>query len=162
MTDTTYAAISSISTAITAFISMTALFIALRAARSANESAKTGRCVDVHSRFQNEIRAIQRSLPWHVNDPNWQPTPEQTRTIALYWYLVFDEWFTCTRLGSDLRPLWEKHYSEAVKAALRLPQFKLSIEGIFRGSMSFFGYGNEFRVEIERLCREATGRKLIP
>jgi hypothetical protein len=122
-----------------------------------NDSIQAGRLIDIHSRFQSEIRAIQRSFPPEVNNHNWQPNAQENRSLSLYWYLVFDEWLTCTQLGDNLKVLWEKHYSHGVKAALRLPAFKAKIEEIFSGSSTFLGYGLEFRKEIERLCFEATG-----
>ena len=72
---------------------------------------------------------------------------------------LFDEWLTCTQMESGLDPLWEKHYCEGVKSALRLPAFKAKIEEIFRGDSSFFGYGQDFKKEIERLCFAGTGRR---
>ena len=170
MTDAAYTAISSISAAVTAVVTLAAVVVAMRAARYAsdqanslkeqNESAKAGRLIDIHSRFQSEIREIQRSFPPEVNNNNWKPSEEDKRNIALYWYLVFDEWLTCTQLGNDLEVLWKNHYSHGVKAALRLPAFKIKIEEIFRGSSTFLGYGIDFRREIEQLCFEATGHPL--
>lgn len=168
----TWTAISSIATAITAVISFSAVVVALRAAKYASRQAgllkeqidshQASKLVEVHSRFQSEIRAIQKTFPPNVNDPAWAPNEIEIRSISMYWYLVFDEWLTCTQMGSGLAPLWEKHYCEGVKSALRLPAFKAKIEEIFRGDSSFFGYGQDFKKEIERLCFAGTGKPLKP
>ncbi len=167
-----WSAIGSIATAITALITFAAVIVALRAARYAADQAtllraqidahQASKLVEVHSRFQSEVRAIQRTFPPGVNDPAWIPNDAELRSITMYWYLVFDEWLTCTQMGSDLAPLWEKHYAEGAKSALRLGAFKSRIEEIFRGDSSFFGYGPEFKKEIERLCFVGTGKPLKP
>lgn len=126
------------------------------------DSHQAAKLVEVHSRFQSEVRAIQKTFPPNVNEQTWVPNDVEMRNISIYWYLVFDEWLTCTQMGSDLAPLWDKHYSEGVKSALRLPAFKARIEKIFRDDSSFFGYGQDFKIEIERLCFAGTGRPLSP
>ncbi len=154
--------ISSIATAVTAVISFAAVVVALRAAKYASQQAallkeqidshQASKLVEVHLRFQSEIRAIQKTFPPNVNHPTWAPNELEARSISMYWYLVFDEWLTCTQMGGGLDLLWEKHYSEGVKSALKRPAFKAKIEEIFRGDSSFFGYGQDFKKEIERLC----------
>jgi hypothetical protein len=167
-----WSAIGSIATAVTAVITLAAVMVALRAAKYTSQQAtllkvqidahQASKLVEVHSRFQSEVRAIQRTFPPNVNDPAWTPNEAEMRSITMYWYLVFDEWLTCTQMGSDLAPLWSKHYAEGVKSALRLPAFKARIEEIFRGDSSFFGYGQDFKKEIESLCFTGTGKPLKP
>jgi hypothetical protein len=153
--------ISSIATAVTAVISFAAVVVALRAAKYASQQAallkeqidshQTSKLVEVHSRFQSEIRAIQKTFPPNVNDPAWVPNEHEARNISMYWYLVFDEWLTCTQMNGGLDLLWAKHYSEGVKSALKRPAFKAKIEEIFRDNSSFFGYEKDFKNEIRRL-----------
>ncbi len=172
MTTEVWAAISSTATALIAALTVAAAVISLRAAQFASQQAKllqeqveashASTMIEVHSRFQSELRALQRTLPAAVNNADYAPTVAEARSIQLYWYLVFDEWLTCTKMGSALVPLWTKHYSEGVKSALRLPAFRLAVEDLFRGSSTFLGYGPEFRAEIERLCFAATGKSLKP
>jgi hypothetical protein len=171
MSDLSWAAISSIATSIAAAISLIAVFIALRTAKHMGDQANLLRDqiaagqallkIEVHSRFQSEARAIQRTFSANVNNANWTPTDAERRSISLYWYLVFDEWLTCTQMHISLTDLWSKQYSEGVKSALRIPEFKACAVKLFQGSSSFFGYGQAFRAEIERLCYEGTGRPLF-
>jgi len=167
-----WAATGSIATVFIAVLTLSAAVIALRAAKFAGQQAKllqeqvvasqTLGMIEIHSRFQSEFRALQRTLPAAVNNPDWTPTPAEARSLQLYWYLVFDEWLTCTKMGTELTPLWAHNYSEGVKSALRLPAFKIAAENIFRGSSTFLGYGHEFKKEIESLCFSATGKPLKP
>ena len=117
--------------------------------------------VDVHSRFQNQIRDIQKKFPIEVNNPDWQPNSEERRLITLYWYIVFDEWFTCTQGGPELETLWSKHYVHGVKSALRMPSFKQVIERMFDAESTFLGMGREFKAVINNLCYEVHGRDLL-
>lgn len=172
MDNETWTAIGSIATAVTAALSFAAVVVAVRAAKYASwqaellrvqvDSHQASKLIEVHSRFQSEIRAIQKRFPANINDITWEPNEIEMRDISMYWYLVFDEWLTCIQMGGELAPLWEKHYSEGVKSALRLPAFKAKIEEIFRGDSSFFGYGQDFKKEIERLCFLGTGKHLKP
>lgn len=172
MENEVWTAVGSIATAVTAVFTFAAVVVALCAAKYASRQAEllkvqidshqASKLVEVHSRFQSEVRAIQKMFPPNVNDLAWVPNDVEIRNISMYWYLVFDEWLTCTQMGSDLAPLWDKHYSEGVKSALRLPAFKAKIEEIFRGDSSFFGYGQDFKKEIERLCFLGTGKSLKP
>lgn len=167
-----WTAIGSIATAFIALLTLAAAAIALKAAKFAGQQAKLLReqveashaatMVEVHSRFQSEIRALQRAFPPTVSNADWVPTATEARSVQLYWYLVFDEWLTCTKMGSELGSLWTQHYSEGVKSALRLPVFRLAAEELFRGSSTFLGYGLEFKKEIEALCFAATGKPLKP
>lgn len=163
-------ALSSVSTALTAGITLSAAYYASSAASSASAQAeilkaqidahRTTRLTEIHSRFQNEFRAIQRTLPHDVNSEAWAPTDDHKRSISLYWYLVFDEWLTCTKLSPDLNSLWEDHYSKGVMSALRLPAFRMKIEEIFSGESTFMGYGPEFRKHIDEICFDAIGKNL--
>lgn len=167
-----WSAVGSIATAITAAITLAAVIVALNAAKLAAQQTtllreqidahQSSKLVEVHSRFQSEVRAIQRTFPPNVNDPAWTPNDAEMRSITMYWYLVFDEWLTCVQMGNGLAPLWENNYAEGVKSALRLGAFKAKIEEIFRGDSAFFGYGPDFKKEIERLCFAGTGKPLKP
>lgn len=164
-------AIGAIATALAAVASVVAVFVAVRAAKYASDQAallrdqvQAGQSMlqlEVHSRFQSEVRALQRSFSPNVNSPAWIPTENERRTVSLYWYLVFDEWLTCKKLYPALASMWEQHYSVGVQSALRNSIFNESAKDMFKGSSSFFGHGKEFADEIDRLCRAATGRPLL-
>lgn len=169
-TGETWTAVSSAAAALTALFTLIAAAIAARAARHAYaqteilkqqiDSHKTARLTEIHSRFQSQVRDIQRSFPPEVNEDHWVPTKEHERSISIYWYLVFDEWLTCTKLSPDLLILWSDQYSKGVKSALRIPAFRRKIEELFAGESTFLGYGSEFRSVIEAICEDSIGRKL--
>jgi hypothetical protein len=163
--------ITSIATALAAIASVVAVFVAARAAKYASSQASllqdqvsAGHAMlqlEVHSRFQSEVRSIQRTFSPDVNKPEWAPTEIERRSISLYWYLVFDEWLTCSKMHSTLSALWKENYSIGVQSALRNASFNTAARDLFKGDATFFGYGKEFSEEIDRLCREATGKPLL-
>ena len=166
-----WSAVGSIATAIAAIASVVAVVVAARAAKLASEQAallrdqlNAGQTVlqlEVHSRFQSELRAIQRTFSPGVNKTGWVPTEIERRSIDLYWYLVFDEWLTCKKMHAGLAQLWDDQYSVGVQSALRNVAFNTAAHEHFKGSSSFFGYGKEFATEIDRLCRVGTGKPLL-
>jgi hypothetical protein len=119
------------------------------------------RRMDIHSKFQSEMREIQKSLPASVNDENWQPsTPKEKRLLTMYWYLVFDEWLICTRGDKTLQSLWNTYYINGVKSALRMAAFKKEIEVLMSGESTFLGHGEEFKKDLNEICRSVHGRNL--
>lgn len=111
--------------------------------------------MEVHLRFQADMRAIQRMLPQDVNDPDWTPkTPEHRRALSLYWYLVFDEWMTCTTFPTKLTALWER-YAVGVQSSLHLPAFHEAARELLEGRSSLLGHGTAFKAEIARLATQA-------
>ncbi len=109
--------------------------------------------VGLHTHFQEKMREIQKSFPPEVNEPSWQPIArEEKRAIRLYWYLVFDEWYTCKYLSNErrLNSLWDR-YSHGVVSALRKPAFDAEVIKMFSEEAIFFGLGYEFSTEIENL-----------
>lgn len=171
MTNEFWALVSAIATAIAALSSVVAVFIATKAARYAGhqatllrEQTKSGQFsfeVEVHSRFQSEMRAIQRIFSWKVNEPDWEPSDSERRGISLYWYLVFDEWITCKKMHEGLSYLWDERYTVGVQSALRKPAFFAVAKEMFNGDSTFLGYGKEYAIEIDRLCRLGTGKPLL-
>ena len=171
MTSDILASVSAIATAVAAVASVVTVFVAYRAAMYAGhqanllrEQAMAGQFsleLEVHSRFQGEMRAIQRMFSSEVNKLDWSPTESERRGISLYWYLVFDEWLTCKKMHIALSPLWDHKYSEGVQSALRKPAFIEVAREMFKGDSTFFGYGKEYANEIDRLCRAGTGKPLL-
>lgn len=163
--------ISTIATAIASMASVVAVFVAFKAAKYASHQANLLRDqviagqfsleLEVHSRFQGEMRAIQRMFSSEVNKLDWIPSDSERRGISLYWYLVFDEWLTCKKMHIALAPLWDQKYSEGVQSALRKPAFFEVAREMFQGDSTFFGYGKEYASEIDRLCRVGTGKPLL-
>ncbi len=148
------AMISSVVSAITACV---AVLISYRVVSRDNNI----RQMDIHSKFQAEMRAIQKELPSSVNSENWSPqTPDDARLLTMYWYLVFDEWFMCTKGDKTLRTLWETNYLNGVKSALRMPAFKTEIENLLSGESTFLGHGEEFKIALNEICRDVNGRNL--
>jgi hypothetical protein len=142
-------------------------FVATMAARKSTELSSSqmqynrkARIMDIHSRFQLSMRELQRQLPAAVNDDNWDPNDNEKRIITLYWYLVFDEWFTCTGEDPDLNSLWDRYYYHGVKSALRIPAFENGITKLFSGDSTFLGMGREFSKVIKEIQWEVNGRDL--
>lgn len=110
--------------------------------------------MEIHSKFQSEMRNIQRGFSDKVNDDNYSPSIEEIRNITIYWYFVFDEWFTCKNGGKILESLWANHYREGAKSALRNINFKKEVDRLLSRKNSFLGQGKEFERELQELIRE--------
>lgn len=117
--------------------------------------------VELHTHFQQQMREIQKALPSGVNTPGWVPSGNnEERAIRLYWYLVFDEWFTCHYLSKEkrLNALWER-YRYGVISALTNPVFDADVKEMLDKNVILFGLAKEFASEIDSL--RAEGQKLV-
>ncbi len=97
--------------------------------------------VQLHTHFQQQIRELQKLYPPEVNSPDWMPRPGvETRAVQLYWYLVFDEWYTCQYLSQQrrLNDLWSR-YRIGVASALKMKAFDLEIRNLLEKNSTFFG-----------------------
>lgn len=115
--------------------------------------------VELHTNFQQQMREIQKTLPPKVNVPGWEPCSDnEARAVRLYWYLVFDEWYTCQYLSTErrLNALWRR-YRYGVISALRNPVFDREVIKMLEGDAILFGLAKEFAVEIASLRVEAEG-----
>lgn len=113
--------------------------------------------VELHTHFQQVMREIQKTFPPSVNESSWAPqNPQEERALRLYWYLVFDEWYTCKHVSNEkrLNELW-KRYRYGVISALRKPAFDAEVKKMFGEETSFFGLGQEFGMEIDILRSKA-------
>jgi hypothetical protein len=152
-----WSAISALGSVAAAVATCFAAFGAMRAAASASHQAKLlqGQLVsaqnvlkvEVHCRFQSEVRSIQRSFPPEVNLTNWNPTDLDRRNVRLYWYLVFDEWLTCKKTNAGLDQLWD-WYAVGVRSAFRNRIFGEEARKLFSGRTAFFGFRDEFYSEL--------------
>jgi hypothetical protein len=132
--------------------------ISLVVAFKSFQYGKRAKLMDVHIKFQNDMRALQKLLPADVNKPDWIPaTDEHDRVLYLYWYLVFDEWMVCKKSNYGLDTLWDQFYANGVMSALRMAAFKKKLEKLLEGESSFLGLGREFRDDINDLCHKANG-----
>ena len=112
--------------------------------------------VELHTHFQQQMREIQRAFPSGVNTLGWAPCDDnERRAIRLYWYLVFDEWYTCQHLSTEkrLNALWAS-YRYGVISALANPAFDADVKEMFSKNAIFFGLAKEFSSEINE-CRKA-------
>jgi hypothetical protein len=109
--------------------------------------------IEIHRSFQQEFHDIQKMLPPEVNVKGWKPEKdEHKRAITLYWYLVFDEWFICSKRSDGiLSYLWTEYYSNGVKSALKIDAFRDAIEPRLAKKYSFLGQREEFYIEINRI-----------
>lgn len=114
--------------------------------------------VELHTHFQQAIREIQKAFPPDVNNPGWCPqNQDEKRALRLYWYLVFDEWYTCMYLSKEkrLNALWTR-YRYGVISALTKRSFDNEVKEMFKEQAIFFGLSENFAQEIETLRIEAT------
>lgn len=110
--------------------------------------------VELHTHFQQQIRDVQKLLPPEVNDAGWKPKDKrEERAVMIYWYIVFDEWYTCQYLSKEkrLNALWER-YRYGVVSALANPAFDDEVKKMLSNNAIFFGLAAEFAAEIDR-CR---------
>jgi len=123
-------------------------------------NARMARRMDIHIRFQTEIRSLWRDSSWAFDDPDWTPTREEMAAIHMYWCIVYDEWVICTQGGEELRTLWDKYYVGGVKAALRVKAFQEAVEDMINSASSFFAQDREFCEVLDQIAREIHGRGL--
>jgi hypothetical protein len=110
--------------------------------------------MEIHARFQSEMREIQRGFTNNVNSEAWIPDEDELRNISIYWYFVFDEWFTCINGGDSLKTLWTNHYRIGAKSALKKPKFKERVDELLASPNSFLGMGKEFKIELSSIVHE--------
>lgn len=112
--------------------------------------------VELHTHFQKSMREIQALFPPEVNTPDWLPKDGiESRAVRLYWYLVFDEWYTCKHLSREkrLNDLWDR-YGYGVMSALKKQAFRNEFEKMIDEEAIFFGLGGKFCAEIQKYrCR---------
>jgi len=151
--------ILSLAVSCSAIAAFCAVFLSWLTVKRAAASKRT----EVHSKFQFEVRAIQRQFTQAVNHPaNWTPTQEEKRYIRMYWYLVFDEWLLTQKEDRSLRDLWGKYYSQGVISALKNPRFVEDLKLFLGGESALFGYRAEFRDTINELYGvNNSGNKVI-
>lgn len=128
------------------------VFVSKRQQRSQIEA----HIVEIHTHFQQQMRDIQKAFPPEVNEKGWSPSSrEERRAVRLYWYLVFDEWYTCKYLSNEkrLHSLW-KGYRFGVLSALRKPAFSAEVQSMINEEAIFFGLGKEFCSEISNIQNE--------
>jgi hypothetical protein len=107
---------------------------------------------EIHSRFQTSMREIQLTFPHYINDNSTELNPSETRSVQLYWYLVFDEFLTCKKLSNDpeLNELWDKYYIKGVTSALGLKYFHKEIAMLISANSTFLGEREDFEKEIAK------------
>jgi hypothetical protein len=127
--------------------------------------------MEIHSKFQSEMRVIQRSWQSDINDyaglkfdktnynaldfdENGNYIGKYKRPIEIYWYFVFDEWFTCMKGGEILKSLWTEHYRFGAKSALKNLIFRKTLENMLERENSFLGMANEFENELNKMKTE--------
>jgi len=115
--------------------------------------------LQLHIHFQTQIRELQKLLPPEVNDAGWKPSVAEKRTIRMYWYAVFDEWLSTTRLGSNTKHMWDDYYRNGVKGAFKNHAFVEELREMFDGPTVFLG-ALDFRDELNAISQEVHGVKI--
>lgn len=142
-----------------------AAYFALRAVRAAerqvavmgtqHEQELLSRRMEIYTYFQRRFHDIQKQLPEGVNAPGWVPAANEDRLLTLYWYLVFDEWVTCTKGGVNLSFLWTEYYVNGVRSALKIPAFRAKLNEMVARKTSFLGKSGEFYDAVSACSRDA-------
>lgn len=106
--------------------------------------------IDLHTRYQQAIRNIQEKLPHDINE-RIVLTREERRIIRLYWYTVFDEWFTCGYLFEDreLNGLWSNFAWGAKSGIEHIPAFASEFVRFRSGKPYLLGTYDKFFQELE-------------
>lgn len=111
--------------------------------------------VDLHNKFQFEIRRIQEKMPTDINERCGSFTKAEHRVIRMYWYAVFDEWMTCKYRSNDpeLNQIWE-YFAWGAKSAIdKLPIFAYELVDLRRVNPYLLGTHDKFFQEVELFCR---------
>lgn len=124
----------------------------MKASNKTYELSRKSTITEIHSRFQSSMRALQLTFPPNINDNSTTLNPTETRSVQLYWYLVFDEFLTCKKLSNDpeLNELWDKYYIKGVTSALRLKHFHNEIALLLSVNSTFLGEREDFEKEITK------------
>lgn len=126
--------------------------------------AKDSQAVELHSGFQREFREWQRQLPPEASQTEWEPASNaERRLIQLYWELVFDEWYTCTRVSQEprVRALWDA-YSKGVEGAFRRKAFTASLVVSIGQGTAHLGYASQFKEEMTRCFAKVNRGQAAP
>jgi hypothetical protein len=91
-----------------------------------------------------------------INKGDWIPSKREERALRLYWYLVFDEWYTCKYVSKEeqLNALWDRYRCGAI-SALKNKKFLDDIDDMFKQKAYFFGLREQFKLEINAMKAEA-------
>jgi hypothetical protein len=155
---TVLSAIGTLAAAVFAAHSARTAHASVNAAAMQAEISRQQLTATIHHNFQERIRDIQHGFSSAINEEGWMPESDaELRLIQLYWYVVFDEWFTCTKFLPQLTKLWDDTYVEGVKSALRRKAFRDVLSGLFEGESSFLGHAIEFREVLEKINYSVTG-----
>ena len=124
----------------------------MKATNKTYELSRKSTITEIHSRFQSSMRELQLTFPHNINDNSTILKPSETRSVQLYWYLVFDEFLTCKKLSNDpeLSELWDKYYIKGVTNALRLKNFHNEIALLLSANSTFLGERADFEKEITK------------
>ena len=122
----------------------------MKASNKTYELSRKSAITEIHSRFQASMRELQLTFPPTINDNTVELNFSETRSVQLYWYLVFDEFLTCKKLSNDpeLNVLWDKYYLKGVTSAIRLKSFHREIALLISVNSTFLGEREDFEKEI--------------
>jgi len=108
---------------------------------------------ELYLHLNARARELQSRMPTDINDADWKPTPEQWRTLELYWYLTFDIWAVTNKILRE-HDLWSSFYANGVRSALSIPRMREALDRL--ESSSFMGHRREFLDELRRCGLSAT------
>lgn len=117
--------------------------------------------IDLHTKFQNAIRSIQDKLPPDINYRIARLSALEQRVVTMYWYAVFDEWFTCKKKSKlpELNKIWESFAWGAKSAIDHLPIFAREFVIFRRSGPYLLGTHDEFFSEVQTFCRAYRSEK---
>lgn len=107
--------------------------------------------IDVHNRFQSEIRRLQEKMPSDINSGRLIFSEEEKQVIKMYWYLVVDEWMTCKIKSHDrdINNLWI-NFSWGAKSAIdHIPIFASEFIKLKKRRPYLLGTHNKFFDEMK-------------
>ena len=122
-----------------------------RAAERAGLAERTRVFVDLRERWYEIRRQLKRQELDGTRLPDTKD--EEWDVLELYWQHVFTEWYTTTKLHSELAPLWNDYFAHAVGKTLKQHlRLRYVAWCLVEQRWSAFGkYSEEFRGTLEVL-----------
>jgi hypothetical protein len=111
--------------------------------------------IDTHERFQADIRRLQECMPPDINEGRIVFNSKERRQVQLYWYAVFDEWFTCkaNNTSPEIHQLWTNFAWGAKSAIEHIPLFASELLKLKEAKPYLLGTHGRFFDEIEEFIR---------
>ncbi|MEH6473464.1 MAG: hypothetical protein V7752_19715 [Halopseudomonas sp.] len=97
------------------------------------------------TRMRISERVYLKDFVIHKSDESWPH-------IQQYWYNVFDEWYSTTKLNKGkYEDLWDGYFGPATQSSLKYPAMVTVLDSMLAGAVSFGNEKDNFKQTLQQL-----------